>query len=184
MALTESNMMVLGTQAPPFKLVDTVSGRMMSYNDIKGPKGTVVVFSCNHCPYVIHINAELVRIAQDYEAQGICMVAISSNDVDKYPMDAPDKMQIVAKVLQYPFPYLYDETQDVAKAYDAACTPDIYLFDENDCLFYRDRIDGSRPGNSEALTGVDLRSAIDDLIAGNPSPDKQYPSAGCNIKWK
>jgi len=184
MALTESNMLSLGTKAPAFNLPDTVSGQSLSFDDVKGENGTIVVFSCNHCPFVIHVNDELVALARDYANKGIGMVVISSNDVENYPMDAPDKMSIVAKVLQYPFPYLYDESQSVAKAYEAACTPDIYVFDQNDTLYYRGRLDGSRPGNGVPLTGEDIRGALYMLLNGAEAPSKQYPSAGCNIKWK
>lgn len=184
MAFKESNMLSLGTKAPDFALPDTVSGSSLSLNDVSGKNGTIIVFSCNHCPFVIHVNSELVSLANDYASKGIKMVVISSNDVDNYPMDGPDKMSIVAKVLQYPFPYLYDATQKVAKDYDAACTPDIYLFDKGQKLYYRGRLDGSRPGNSIPLTGEDIRNALDLLINNKPAPEKQYPSAGCNIKWK
>jgi thiol-disulfide isomerase/thioredoxin len=184
MALKESNMLPLGTTAPEFLLPDTVSGEMMSLSQVKGGKGTVIMFLCNHCPYVIHVNAELVRIANDYKSKGIGFVAISANDAVKYPDDAPDKMRIVAKVLQYSFPYLYDESQDVARSYDAACTPDIYVFGPELKLYYRGRIDASRPGNDKVNDGHDLRAALDDLLDGKNLPDIQYPSAGCNIKWK
>lgn len=184
MALTESNMMQLGTRAPAFILPDVVSGNDFDSEKLQGGKGFVVMFLCVHCPYVIHVNSELVNIANEYLEKGISFVAISSNDVENYPDDAPDYMRIAAKVLKYPFPYLYDETQEVARAYDAACTPDIYLFDQDANLYYRGRIDGSRPNNDVPLTGEDLRNAIDDLLAGNHPPEKQYPGAGCNIKWK
>ncbi len=184
MALTESNMLPIGTKAPNFVLPDTISGSNMSLENIKGKKGTVIMFLCNHCPYVIHVNSELVKMANDYISKGINFVAISSNDVGNYPQDSPDKMSIVAKVLMYPFPYLYDETQEVAKAYDASCTPDFYVFNEEMMLYYRGRLDKSRPGNSGDLNGVDLRSAIDGMLLKEKSPSKQYPSAGCNIKWK
>jgi peroxiredoxin len=184
MALTESNMLPLGTPAPDFTLPDTVSGTEKSFADIKGENGTVVVFSCNHCPFVVHINDELVSIANDYNNRGVGFVAISSNDVDNYPADSPDKMAIVAKVLQYPFPYLYDASQSVARAYDAACTPDFYIFDAADKLIYRGRMDGSRPGNNLPVTGADLRSALDAVILGVKEISPQIPSAGCNIKWK
>lgn len=160
MALTESNMLPLGTQAPEFNLPDTVSGSEKSFQDIRGEKGTVVIFSCNHCPFVVHVNNELVSVANHYSDKGIGFVAISSNDVDNYPDDSPEKMNIVAKVLKYPFPYLYDESQTVAKAYDAACTPDFYLFNKKNELVYRGRLDASRPGNQVPVTGADLRSAI------------------------
>lgn len=184
MALTESTMLPLGTVAPAFNLLDTVSNQNISFDDIKGNKGTVVVFSCNHCPFVIHINNELVSIANDYLKRDIGFVVISSNDVENYPQDSPDKMSIVAKVLKYPFPYLYDETQDVAKAYDAACTPDFYIFDNNNKLVYRGRMDASRPGNGIPVTGADMRSALDAVLMGINDIHPQVPSAGCNIKWK
>lgn len=184
MALTESNMLPLGTKAPNFNLLDTVSGANLEFDDIAGKNGTIIVFSCNHCPFVIHVNDQMVSIANDYKKKGIGMVLINSNDIDKYPMDSPDKMNIVAKVLKYPFPYLYDPSQSVAKAYDAACTPDFYIFDNNNRLYYRGRLDGSRPGNDIALTGEDLRGALDGLLENKSAPVKQYPSAGCNIKWK
>jgi peroxiredoxin len=184
MAFTESKMIELGTKASDFSLPDTVSGHKLSLQDVKGIKATVIMFLCNHCPYVIHINAQLVALANDYAERGISFVAISSNDADQYPQDGPDKMNIVAKVLQYPFPYLYDESQAVAKAYDAACTPDIYVFDSDLKLHYRGRLDDSRPGNDNRLTGKDLRLAIDNVISGHLPIEKQYPSAGCNIKWK
>ena len=184
MAFTESNMLELGTKAPDFQLPDTVSGKSVSIDDIAGEQGTVVMFLCNHCPYVIHVNPEIVRVAKEYQAKGIGFVGISSNDVAKYPDDAPDRMKEVAKNVGYPFPYLYDESQEVARAYDAACTPDFYVFDQNRLLVYRGRLDASRPGNNEQLTGKDLRTALDAVLAGEEVGDQQYPSAGCNIKWK
>lgn len=184
MALTESNMLELGTQAPNFNLPDTVSGVSKSFEDIKGDKGTLVIFSCNHCPFVVHVNHEVVSVANDYMPKGIGVVAISSNDVDNYPDDGPDKMKLVAKVLKYPFPYLYDASQEVAKAYDAACTPDFYLFDENQSLVYRGRLDASRPGNNLPVNGADLRFALDAMLLGHKEIKPQFPSAGCNIKWK
>ena len=184
MALTESTMLQLGTKAPAFSLPDTVSGNEISFQDIKGNNGTVVMFLCNHCPYVIHVNQELIRIANDYKEKGLGFVAISSNDAIKYTDDTPDKMKLIAKVLMYPFPYLYDESQDVARAYDAACTPDLYIFDADDQLYYRGRLDESRPGNDKPLTGKDMRLALDLLLRGEAPMTKQYPSAGCNIKWK
>lgn len=184
MALTESNMIQLGTLAPDFTLPDTVSGSNLSLEELKAKNGTCILFLCNHCPYVIHVNSELVKIANEYKSKGINFIAISSNDAVNYPEDAPDKMKIVAKVLQYPFPYLYDETQEVAKAYEAACTPDIYVFDGQLALYYRGRLDESRPGNNHILNGSDLRLALDMLLENQNPPEKQYPSAGCNIKWK
>ncbi|MBC7884771.1 MAG: thioredoxin family protein [Saprospiraceae bacterium] len=184
MALTESNMLPLGTKAPSFLLTDTVSLRSLSLEEAIGETGTVIMFICNHCPYVIHVNPELIRIANEYTKKGIGFVAISSNDVNNYPDDGPDQMQAVANQLQYPFPYLYDETQEVAKAYDAACTPDIYVFDEHQELVYRGRLDDSRPGNEKPLTGKDLRLALDMMLNGSGPIEKQYPGSGCNIKWK
>ncbi len=184
MALTESNMLPLGTAAPAFELPDTISGNTLNLQDIQGERGTVIMFICNHCPYVIHVNDELVRIAADYKAKGVGFVGISSNDVVKYPMDGPDKMMEHARAVGYNFPYLFDETQAVAHAYDAACTPDLYVFDGEQKLYYRGRLDASRPGNNTPQTGSDLRQALDDMLAGQPIPELQYPSAGCNIKWK
>ncbi|MCB9338772.1 MAG: thioredoxin family protein [Lewinellaceae bacterium] len=184
MAYTESNMMALGTEAPSFTLPDTISGKMITLNDVATDKGTVVMFICNHCPYVIHVNPEIVRLANDYQKQGVGFVAISSNDVKHYPADAPDKMKTVASEAGYPFPYLYDETQAVAKAYDAACTPDFYVFDGRKKLVYRGRLDDSRPNSGKPLTGKDLRAALDAMLGGHEVEKKQYPSAGCNIKWK
>lgn len=184
MSLVESNMMKLGTQAPSFLLPDTISKSTFSLADFFPSKGLVIMFICNHCPYVIHVNSELISIANDYKEKGIQFVAISSNDASKYTDDTPDKMSLVGRVLMYPFPYLYDETQEVAKSYDAACTPDIYVFDEEAKLHYRGRIDGSRPGNNIPLTGLNLRTAIDNLLDKNAPLTEQFPSAGCNIKWK
>ena len=177
-------MLPLGTVAPDFKLPDTISGKEISLSDIKSDKATVVMFLCNHCPYVIHVNPEIVRIVADYKPKGVAFVGISSNDVVNYPQDAPDKMTKHAAEVGYDFPYLYDETQEVAKAYDAACTPDFYVFDGDMKLVYRGRIDGSRPGNDLPMTGEDLRAAIDAVLEGRTVSAKQYPSAGCNIKWR
>ena len=176
-------MLPLGTEAPNFHIKDTVSNNYYSLDDLKSDQATVIMFICNHCPYVIHVNPELVRIANEYRNKGVSFIAISSNDVETHPEDSPDKMSLVAKVLRFPFPYLYDKHQEVAKAYDAACTPDFYVFDGNLKLAYRGRLDDSRPGNGTALTGEDLRGAIDAVLNGI-SIEKQYPSMGCNIKWK
>lgn len=184
MARTPSNMMPLMTEAPRFEIRDTISGEMMSLNQLKGEKGTVIFFICNHCPFVIHVNSELVRIARDYADLGIGFIAVSSNDVENYPADAPHLMKKVAEDQDYPFPYLYDEAQEVARAYDAACTPDIYLFDSNLRLAYRGQLDGSRPGNDVPLTGIDLRNALDAILDGREVSGVQKPSLGCNIKWK
>ncbi len=185
MAATPSVMLPLGTEAPKFKLYDTVSGQWKSYDDIKGEKGTLVMFICNHCPYVKHVNDELVRVANDYLPKGIGFAAISANDITRYPEDAPELMKETAEKLGYPFPYLYDETQDVARAYQAACTPDFFLFDGNDKLVYRGQLDDSRPGNGKPVTGADLRRALDALLQGKTIPEEeQKPSIGCSIKWK
>ena len=184
MARTPSNMLPLGTKAPNFKLFDTISGTSVSLNSAKGEKGTVVMFICNHCPFVIHVNPMIVELAKKYQEKGIAFVAISSNDVENYPQDSPDLMKQKAKEEGYTFPYLYDETQEVAKAYDAACTPDIYLFDPQLTLVYRGQLDGSRPGNDVPLTGSDLKKAMDAILEGKEVEQDQKPSLGCNIKWK
>ncbi|GAL00885.1 alkyl hydroperoxide reductase and/or thiol-specific antioxidant family (AhpC/TSA) protein [Nonlabens ulvanivorans] len=161
MALTPSTMLPLNTNAPQFQLLDTISGDMLSFDQIKGKKGTVVMFICNHCPFVIHVNEEIVRMANDYRILGFGFVAISSNDIERYPQDSPDMMYKTAMENDYTFPYLYDQSQEVAKAYDAACTPDFYLFDSEDFLVYRGQLDDSRPGNGIPLTGRSLREAMD-----------------------
>jgi peroxiredoxin len=184
MARTYSNMLALGTKAPDFNLPDTISGKEMSLSTLKGEKGTVVMFICNHCPYVIHINEGLVKIAHDYQQKDISFMAISSNDVVNYPEDSPKLMKKIALELPYPFPYLYDETQEVAKLYDAACTPDFYLFDADLKLIYRGQLDDSRPQNGIPITGADLRYALDCLLENKPNHCPQKPSMGCNIKWK
>lgn len=184
MARTPSNMLPLGTSAPDFSLLDTVSDEIQNLNKLKGAEGTVIMFICNHCPFVIHVNSELVSLANDYQSKGISFVAISSNDVENYPQDGPDKMKTHAESEGYPFPYLYDETQEVAKAYEAACTPDLYLFDSDLKLIYRGQLDNSRPGNGIPLSGKDLRHAINCLLDGEENTETQKPSIGCNIKWK
>lgn len=185
MALTESNMLPIGTEAPPFVLPDTVSDQTLRLTDLAaGKKATVIMFICNHCPFVIHVNEELVRMAHDYAEKEVAFVAISSNDVENYPQDGPEKMKQHAAKVGYPFPYLYDESQNVARAYDAACTPDLYVFDGDLKLSYRGRMDASRPGNDQPLDGADLRAAIDNVLNGGEPFAEQYPSAGCNIKWK
>lgn len=177
-------MLPLGSEAPPFALPDTVSGKTIRLEDIASDKATVVMFICNHCPYVIHVNDEIVRVANDYIAKGIAFVAISSNDVVHYPQDGPEEMKKHAQKLKYLFPYLYDESQNVARAFDAACTPDFYVFDKELKLVYRGRIDDSRPSSGTPLTGRDLRAALDAVLNGQTVTEKQYPSGGCNIKWK
>ena len=184
MAYTESNMLPLGSKAPSFSLPDTVSGRTVTLDDMRSDRATVVMFLCNHCPYVVHVNEEIVRLAKDYIPKGVSFVGISSNDAVQYPEDGPDEMKRHAEKIGYPFPYLYDESQEVAKAYDAACTPDFYVFDRDLKLAYRGRLDDSKPKNSNPLTGKDLRNTLDALLSGQPVTEKQYPSGGCNIKWK
>jgi len=184
MARTPSNMIPLGTKAPDFTLPDTISNTDVTLTATKGSKGTVVMFICNHCPFVIHVNPEIVRCAATYQEKGIQFIAISSNDVVNYPQDSPEFMQQVAQDAGYSFPYLYDESQEVAKAYDAACTPDFYLFDADLSLVYRGQLDDSRPGNNIALSGKDLRNAIHELLSNTPITGVQKPSIGCNIKWK
>ncbi|WP_299550121.1 thioredoxin family protein [Seonamhaeicola sp.] len=184
MARTPSNMLPLGTIAPNFSLQDTVSDSVKTLEAIKGPNGTVIMFICNHCPFVIHVNSEIVAIAKTYTEKGIGFTAISSNDVINYPQDSPEKMKAHAKNEGYPFPYLYDETQAIAKAYDAACTPDFYVFNTNLELVYRGQLDDSRPENGKPLNGNDLRHALDCLVEGKENTALQKPSIGCNIKWK
>lgn len=184
MARVPSVMVELGTRAPQFNLPDTVSGKNYSLNGIKGKAATVIMFICNHCPFVKHINLELVKLANDYQNSGISFVAISANDVVNYPDDTPQLMKQVALQLNYPFPYLYDETQQVARAYDAACTPDFFIYDKDLRLVYRGQLDDSRPGNEIPVNGKDIRQALDCLISDLPVPEKQKPSIGCNIKWK
>ena len=184
MAFTESTILPLGTIAPNFTLPDTVSGKNIRLDEMASEKATVLMFLCNHCPYVLHINAQIVAIAKDYQPKGVSFVGISSNDAINYPADAPNLMTEQAKSVGYTFPYLYDETQAIAKIYDAACTPDFYVFDGWMRLVYRGRIDGSRPKNDLPSTGEDLRAALDAVLEDKPNIEKQYPSGGCNIKWK
>ena len=180
----ESTMLELGTQAPYFSLQDAVTGKTVSLDNYKGNRGLLVMFICNHCPYVKLIKEELIKYAAEYMKNGVAVVAISSNDVENYPDDSPEKMKEDAEKYGYPFPYLFDETQEVAKAYKAACTPDLFLFDENHKLYYRGQFDDARPKNDIKPTGRDLRDATNRLLAGEPAPEKQIPSIGCNIKWK
>lgn len=184
MALTPSNMLPLGTKAPGFKLRCAVSEKEFSLDDLKSDKATVVMFICNHCPYVKHVQKGLVELANDYIPKGVSFIAINSNDVGKYPEDSPANMKSVALRLGYPFPYLFDETQEVARAYDAACTPDFYVFDADLKLVYRGQMDDSRPGNGKPVTGKDIREALDRILKGEPVSVDQIPSIGCNIKWK
>jgi peroxiredoxin len=184
MALTASSMMELGTNAPKFELLDTIDGNLKSLDELSGAKGTVVAFICNHCPYVIHINEELVRTANDYRQMGFNFIAISSNDVAKYPQDGPEFMKEVADQEDYSFPYLYDASQEVARAYQAACTPDFFLFNTSLQLVYRGQMDDSRPGNGVPQTGRSLREAMDAILGNKKISTLQKPSMGCGIKWK
>lgn len=179
-----STMLALGTQAPHFSLMDTISGQTVSLTDHQGSKATVVMFICNHCPYVKHVNAELTRLASDYLPKEVRFFAINSNDVEHYPDDSPENMKKAALIHKYPFPYLFDETQEVARAYEAACTPDFYVFDSENQLVYRGQLDDSRPGNGIEPSGKSIREALDGLLQHQPIPENQKPSMGCNIKWK
>ena len=184
MARTESTMLPLGTIAPNFYLKDTNSNDFYSFGDLKGSKGTLVIFISNHCPFVLHVISEIVMIANDYRVQGIGVMAISSNDIIKYPEDSPELMTEFAMEHKIDFPYLYDESQETAKSYQASCTPDFYLFDNQDQLFYRGQLDDSRPGNGIPLSGSDLRGAIDALLYNRSLKEPQRPSVGCGIKWR
>jgi peroxiredoxin len=183
MSLTPSTMLPLGTTAPDFKLPDT-NGKTVSLADFQGRPALLVLFICNHCPYVKHIRARLAQLARDYLPKHVAIVGINSNDVENYPDDSPARMKEEAKSAGYLFPYLYDETQAVAQAYRAACTPDIFLFDKGRKLVYRGQMDDSRPGNGLPVTGKDLRAALDAMLAGQPVASNQKASVGCNIKWK
>lgn len=184
MSETPSTMLPLGTKAPHFKLIDVCSNDEISLDEIKSNKATVVMFICNHCPYVKHIQAKLVETVKHYQEKGISFVAISSNDVASYPGDSPVKMRLEAEANNYTFPYLFDETQAVAKAYQAACTPDFYIFDKNLACVYRGRFDDATPRSQIPVTGNDLKNALDNLLLGKPISEDQKPSLGCNIKWK
>jgi peroxiredoxin len=185
MARTESTMeLALGTEAPDFALQDVGTGKTVRRDDFRGQKGLLVMFICAHCPYVKHVEKGLAALGSDYESQSIGIVAISSNDAKNYPDDAPDGLNAQARRLRFRFPYLFDETQEVARGYHAACTPDFFLFDNGLKLVYRGQFDGSRPGNGVPVTGQDLRAAMDAVISGKPVPAEPGPSIGCNIKWK
>ena len=183
MARTESTMLELGTQAPDFSLPDT-TGKLVTLADFEDANGLLVVFMCNHCPYVIHIRDALAAFAEEYQDQGLAVVGINSNDAANYPDDSPEKMAEEVATRGYTFPYLYDESQAVAQAYKAACTPDFFLFDADRKLVYRGQFDDSRPRNDIPVTGIDLRAAVDALLNDDEMPDEQKPSMGCNIKWK
>lgn len=185
MAKTSSSMLPLGTKAFEFSLLDVVSGKVVNLNAHSTNTATVVMFICNHCPYVKHINPEIIRIAQDYTSKNVRFIAISSNDITAYPDDAPEKMKETALELGYPFPYLFDETQEVAMAYEAKCTPDFYVFDKELALVYRGQLDDSRMGNQDELTGKSIRDVLTCLLENKPIPSgDQKPSLGCGIKWK
>jgi peroxiredoxin len=177
-------MKALGTAAPDFRLPDVVTGKLVSRNDVSGTKGLLAMFICAHCPFVRHVQTELARLGRDYERSGVGLVAISANDTATHPDDAPDKLAEMSRSLGFRFPYLYDESQEVARAYDAQCTPDFFLYDSAGNLVYRGQLDDSRPGNDVPVTGHDLCSALDALVAGRPVSADQRPSIGCNIKWK
>lgn len=180
----QSRMLALGTAAPSFRLVDTLSGKTVALTDFAASRALLVAFICNHCPYVKHILDGFVAFAREYDARGVGVVAISSNDISTYPADSPGEMAKLALQMEFTFPYLYDESQGVARAYDAACTPDFFLFDGDRRLVYRGQFDGSRPGNSQPVTGADMRAAADAVLVDRPVPEKQIPSVGCSIKWK
>ena len=184
MALTPSTMLPLGTAAPDFQLPDVVSNQTISLSTFAGKKALLVMFICRHCPYVVHVREELARVGRDYAGKGLGIVAISANDAATYPDDAPDQLKAMANDLGFTFPFCYDESQETAKSYTAACTPDFFLFDATRTLVYRGQLDDSRPGNGKPMTGHDLRAAIDAELAGTPVNPKQMPSVGCNIKWK
>lgn len=184
MARTASTMLALGTSAPAFQLPDVVTGETVSLASFAGKKGLLVMFICRHCPFVKHIQAELAQIGKDYGDRNLGMVAISANDAANYPDDAPESLKQMAKELGFTFPLCYDESQETAKAYTAACTPDFFVFDEALKLVYRGQLDDSRPGNDKPVNGQDLRSALDSLLTDQPIKTDQKPSIGCNIKWK
>ena len=184
MSLTPSTMLPLGTSAPPFSLPDTTTGKTVSITDFHNAPALLVMFICNHCPYVKHVRSGLAQLVKEFQAKGVAAVGISANDAKNYPDDSPAKMAVEAKDAGYTFPYLYDESQAVARPYQAACTPDFFLFDREKRLVYRGQLDDSRPGNGIPVTGKDLRAALDAVIAGKPVPKDQKASIGCNIKWK
>jgi len=184
MALTESTMLDLGTTAPDFELTDVVTGKLVRRDDFRDKKALLVMFICTHCPYVKHVEKGLAALGRDYAGKPFGIAAISSNDAITHPDDSPAGLKRQAEAMGFVFPYLYDDSQNVAKAYRAACTPDFFLFDDEQRLVYRGQFDRSRPGNGIPVTGQDLRAAIDQVLAGQPVPKDQRPSIGCNIKWK
>lgn len=184
MVATPSTMLSLGTEVPEFALVNAVDGRTVSPADFADAKALLVMFICNHCPYVRHVQDELGSVAQDYMPKGIAVIAINSNDIDAYPQDAPEHMRLLAQEKGWEFPFVFDESQEVAKRFKAACTPDFFLYDRDRRLVYRGQLDDSRPGNDAPVTGRDLRAALDAVLAGESVSSDQKPSIGCNIKWK
>jgi len=184
MAETPSTMIPLGSPASHFELLDARSGKKLNLQSLKSDKATIIMFICNHCPYVIHILPELLKLIRDYQAHGLSFIAINSNDIKNYPADSPEKMHEIAIEKNFTFPYLFDEIQEVARAYQAACTPDIYIFDNHLKCVYRGRFDDSTPGNGRPVTGKDLRAALDAILNGKAVEWDQKPSVGCNIKWK
>ena len=184
MARTPSVMVQLGLEAPKFELLDVKTDKLVKSEDLFGKKGTLIMFICNHCPFVKHVNQQIVQISKDYQNSGIKLIAISSNDIINYPDDSPSEMKKVAIKENFTFPYLYDETQTVAKNYDAACTPDFFIFNSSNKLVYRGQLDDSRPGNNITVTGGDIRNALESLINFEEINPVQKPSIGCNIKWK
>ncbi len=183
MARIPSTMLPLGTLAPDFSLPN-LDGAIVSLDTCNDAKAILVMFICNHCPFVIHVREELAKLGTDYQSKGVAVFAINSNDIERYPADRPDEMQKFASENGFTFPYLFDESQEVARAYRAACTPDFYLFDRNRKLVYRGQLDDSRPDNGKPVTGKDLRAALNNILAGKPVSADQKPSLGCNIKWK
>lgn len=184
MPATPSQMVPLGTITPDFELPDAVSGKTMSLNELKSDVATVIMFICNHCPFVKFVQAELVKLTNDYKSTSVSFIAINCNDVENYPEDSPDNMKKVADTLGYNFPFLFDASQDVARAYNAACTPDFYIYDREMKLVYRGQLDDARPNNGIPITGKDIRAALDNILAGKPVSSDQKPSIGCDIKWK
>lgn len=183
MVRTASTMLSLGTSAPDFALSDVVTGEALSLSSFADKKGLLVMFICQHCPFVLHVESELAQLGHDYLSKGLGILAISANSIETHPQDSPEKLREQVKRAGFNFPYAYDETQDVAKSYTAACTPDFFLFDKDRKLVYRGQLDDSRPGNEKPVTGADLRAAIDKVIADRPVAEEQKPSIGCNIKW-
>lgn len=184
MARTESSMLRLGTEAPFFSLMNAVTNKTFNFNSDNDALATVIMFICNHCPFVKHISRELTQLANDYIPRDIQFIAINSNNIEAYPDDSPDNMRLKALEENYPFPYLFDETQEVAKAYHAVCTPDFFVFNDSLTLVYRGQLDDSRPGNGVDVNGASIRGALDCLLSGKPVPVNQKPSIGCNIKWR